>query len=51
MNKPLTGLFCFLHTIKHINKSGLASIGLVGAVEMPALKKLHREWLAKSSQT
>jgi hypothetical protein len=36
MNKPLTGLFRFLHTIKHINKSGLASIGLVGAVGLPA---------------
>ena len=24
MNKPLTGLFYFLHTIRHINKAGLA---------------------------
>jgi hypothetical protein len=38
MNKPLTGLFCFLHTIKHINKLGLALIGLVGTVWMLALK-------------
>jgi hypothetical protein len=24
MNKPLSGLFYFLHTIRHINKAGLA---------------------------
>jgi len=28
MNKPLTGLICYPHTIKHINKSGLALIVL-----------------------
>jgi hypothetical protein len=32
MNKPLTGLFYLLHTIKHINKSCLALIGLDGTV-------------------
>jgi hypothetical protein len=34
MNKPLTGLFCLLHTIRHINKFGLALIGLVEIVWM-----------------
>lgn len=38
MNKTLTGLFFNLHTIKHINKSGLAAIGLVGTAWMLALK-------------
>jgi len=38
MNKPLTRLFCFLHTIKHIKKVGLvrnkflAILGVAGLI-------------------
>lgn len=37
-HKPLAELICYLHTIKHINKSELALIGLVATVFRPPSK-------------